>query len=95
MDLEFVRNKNWVKYIGSRNCGKGVQYDILYNAFEDYVSILELGNMLYNRITAGSENIDCSKKLYWLMDLEFVRNKNWVEYIGSRNCEKGVQYDIL
>ena len=29
--------------------------------------------MLYNRNTAGSENVDCSKKLYWLMDLEFVR----------------------
>jgi hypothetical protein len=66
-------DKNWVEYIGNRNCGKGVQYDILYNAFEDYVSTFELGNMLYNRNIAGSENVDCSKKLYWLMDLEFVR----------------------
>jgi len=69
-------DKNWVEYIGNRNCGKGVQYDILYNAFKDYVSTFKLGNMLYNRNTAGSENVDCSKKLYWLMDLEFVRNKN-------------------
>ena len=66
-------DKNWVEYIGNRNCGKGVQYDILSNAFEDYVSTFELGNMLYHRNTAGSENVDCSKKLYWLMDLEFVR----------------------
>jgi hypothetical protein len=66
-------DKNWVEYIGNRNCGKGVQYDILSNAFENYVSTFELGNMLYNRNTAGSENVDCSKKLYWLMDLEFVR----------------------
>jgi hypothetical protein len=72
-------DKNWVEYIGNRHCGKGVQYDILSNAFEDYVSTFELGNMLYHRNTAGSENVDCSKKLYWLMDLEFVRNKNWIE----------------
>ena len=66
-------DKNFATYLGNRDSGKGVQYDILKYAFEDYVSTFELGNLLYNRMTSGMENVDCSKKLYWLIDLEFVR----------------------
>lgn len=66
-------DKRFGTYLGNRNCGKGVLYDLLKFAFEDYVNTFELGNLLYNRQTAGQENIDCSKKLYWLIDLEFVR----------------------
>lgn len=66
-------DKRWATYLGNRNCGKGVEYDLLSEGLESYVSTFELGNMLYCRKTAGTENVDCSKKLYWLMDLEFVR----------------------
>lgn len=66
-------DKRWATYLGNRNCGKGVEYDLLKEGFEGYVSTFELGNILYCRKTAGMENIDCSKKLYWLIDLEFVR----------------------
>lgn len=66
-------DKRWATYLGNRNSGKGVEYDLLAAAFEGYVSTFELGNMLYSRKTAGTENVDCSKKLYWLIDLEFVR----------------------
>jgi hypothetical protein len=66
-------DKRWATYLGNRNSGKGVEYDLLKHAFQDYVSTFELGNMLYCRKTAGTENVDCSKKLYWLIDLEFVR----------------------
>jgi hypothetical protein len=66
-------DKRWATYLGNRNCGKGVEYDLLKAAFGPYVSTFELGNLLYCRKTAGIENVDCSKKLYWLMDLEFVR----------------------
>lgn len=66
-------DKRWATYLGNRNSGKGVEYDLLASAFEGYVSTFELGNMLYSRKTAGTENVDCSKKLYWLIDLEFVR----------------------
>lgn len=66
-------DKRWATYLGNRNSGKGVEYDLLATAFEGYVSTFELGNMLYSRKTAGTENVDCSKKLYWLIDLEFVR----------------------
>ena len=66
-------DKNFLLYLGNRNCGKGVQYDALKTAFEAYVDTFELGNVLYNRKTSGMENDDCSKKLYWLLDFEFVR----------------------
>jgi hypothetical protein len=66
-------DKRWSTYLGNRHCGKSLEYDILRFAFEQYVTTFELGNMLYCRRSAGMENVDCSKKLYWLMDLEFVR----------------------
>jgi hypothetical protein len=68
-----AEDKRWATYLGSRNSGKGVEYDLLKYSFEDYVQTFELGNILYSRKTAGVENVDCSKKLYWLMDLEFTR----------------------
>jgi hypothetical protein len=66
-------DKRWATYLGNRNCGKGLLYEILQSAFQGYVSTFELGNIIYSRKSAGMENLDCSKKLYWLMDLEFVR----------------------
>ena len=35
-------DKNWATYIGNRDCGKGVIYDSLVNAFEGYVKSFEL-----------------------------------------------------
>jgi len=69
----YSEDKNLATYCGNRDCGKGVQYDNLSYGFEDYVKTFELGNILYNRKTSGMENVDCSKKLYWLLDLEFAR----------------------
>jgi hypothetical protein len=66
-------DKVWSTYLGNRNCGKGINYNLLKNAFGDYVQTFELGNLLYNRKTSGFENLDCSKKLYWLFAYEFVR----------------------
>lgn len=65
-------DKRWASYMGNRNSGKGVEYDLLANAFGSYVSAFELGNLMYCRKTTGTDSID-SKKMYWLMDLEFVR----------------------
>jgi hypothetical protein len=66
-------DKRFASYLGNRNSGKGVEYDLLKYGFGDYINTFELGNILYNRHTSGQENVDCSKKLYWLIDLEFVR----------------------
>ena len=66
-------DKRFGTYLGNRNCGKGVLYDLLKFSFQDYIRTFELGNLLYCRKTAGLENVECSKKLYWLIDLEFTR----------------------
>ncbi len=66
-------DKTWGSYLGNRNCGKGVEYDLLKNGFGQYVTGFELSNLLTSKITNGSECLDASKKLYWLIDLEFVR----------------------
>lgn len=68
-----IADKRWGTYLGNRNSGKGVEYDLLKYGFCDYVKSFELSNMMYCRKTSGLENIDASKKLYWLMDLEFTR----------------------
>eukprot|EP01036_Dinobryon_divergens_P034937 gene34937-45216_t len=63
-------DKNWATYIGNRDCGKGVIYDSLVNAFEGYVKSFELSMIQYQRKTSSDET---SRKMYWLLDLEFVR----------------------
>jgi len=47
-----------------------VIYDSLVNAFESYVKSFELSMIQYQRQTESNET---SRKLYWLLDLEFVR----------------------
>jgi hypothetical protein len=65
-----IEDKNWATYLGNRNCGKGVLFDLLQRAFEKYISTFELSNLLCQRQTDISE---VSRKLYWLIDLQFVR----------------------
>ena len=64
-------DKNAATLLGNRNCGKGVVYDALKASFEDYVATFELGNILYNRKQNNTDEI--SRKLYWLIDLQFRR----------------------
>jgi hypothetical protein len=66
-----AEDKNWATYLGNRNCGKGVLYDALSCAFECYVKTFELGNILYER--NRTDLAEVSRKLYWLLDFEFVR----------------------
>lgn len=68
-----IEDKRWATYLGNRDCGKGVEYSILSSAFGPYVSQFELGNILYTRYTSGFENLESSRKLYWLLDYEHVR----------------------
>ena len=63
-------DKKYGVYIGNRNSGKGANYDNLKYGFEDYVDAFELSNVQYQRNTESGE---ASKKLYWLIDLEFKR----------------------
>jgi hypothetical protein len=63
-------DKNFATYVGNRNCGKGVVFDLIAFAFENYVRTFELGNILHERTTDTKE---ISRKLYWLLDFEFTR----------------------
>ena len=65
-----TEDKNWATYLGNRNCGKGVLYDLLKHAFEDNVKTFELDNIL---LTRNSNTEETSRKLYWLLDFEFAR----------------------
>ena len=65
-------DKNWASYLGNRDCGKGVLYDALEAAFKDYIKTFELGNIMYQRNTPPDLN-ETARKLYWLLDYEFVR----------------------
>lgn len=65
-------DKVWGSYLGNRNCGKSLEFDLEKAGFGDYVGSFELSNMLYCRKTAGIDNQD-SRRLYWTMDLEWIR----------------------
>lgn len=65
-----TKDKNFLTFVGNRNCGKGV-ISVLFNAFGDYVRALQLGNLLCERNSKESKEI--SRMLYWLLDYEFVR----------------------
>lgn len=66
-------DKRWATYMGNRNCGKGVIYDLFETAFGDYLASFELNNMLCTRQTNSFETLDASKRLYWVLPLQFAR----------------------
>lgn len=63
-------DKNFATYLGNRNCGKGLLYELSKHAFGDYVNSFEILNLMYNRQT---DTQDTSKKNYWVLPLQFVR----------------------
>lgn len=65
-------DKNFMEYVGNRNCGKGILFDNLKNAFGEYVSSFELSYFLYNRATPGTSE-PAPKLNYWYIDIQFVR----------------------
>jgi hypothetical protein len=67
-----VQDKDWATYLGRRDCGKGVLFEILQSGFgKEYVQGFELENICFVRETQKSG--DASKELYWLLALQFVR----------------------
>lgn len=65
-----TEDKNWATYVGNRNCGKGVIYELMKHACESYVGSFKIDNILVQREGNGKET---AKDLYWLMELEFMR----------------------
>lgn len=67
----YSEDKNWASYLGNRDCGKGVIYELLKNTFGDYVKTFEIGNVMYER--NRQDITEVSRKQYWMIDYEFVR----------------------
>jgi hypothetical protein len=65
-------DKNWASYLGKRDCGKGVLYDLLESSFGDYIKTFQLGNIMCQR-NSKVDNSEISRKLYWLLDYQFSR----------------------
>jgi hypothetical protein len=65
-----VEDKTWGLFIGLRNCGKGVIENFFKNTFQQYIHALSSDLFLFER--QGGAMSD-TKKLSWLMDLEFAR----------------------
>lgn len=66
-------DKRWGTYVGNRNCGKGVIFDLLANSFGEYVKPFNIENLLCTRQTESFELGEVAKKNYWLLDHEFTR----------------------
>ena len=62
-------DKNWSMFMGNRNSGKGVLDLLTKNALGNYYSSFDANNLLYER----SSGEDKAKKMYWLLDLQFIR----------------------
>ena len=63
-------DKNFATYIGNRDCGKGILYEI-FKAFGDYLQPLVLDNILCSR--NSQKEPKRSVDMFWLLDLEFCR----------------------
>jgi hypothetical protein len=63
-------DKNWATLLANRDSGKGVLFDLLEAGFDGYVKPFELGNIL---VLKPNETEEMSRKMYWLLDYEFVR----------------------
>jgi hypothetical protein len=66
----YVEDKIWGLFIGRRNCGKGVIEHFFKSAFQRYIGTLSSDLFMFER--HGSA-INDTKKLSWLMELEFAR----------------------
>lgn len=63
-----VEDKYWVFQLGQRNSGKGVETELLLNAFGDYVKPFDTSCLLYNKNKSHD-----AKNLSWLYDKMFCR----------------------
>jgi hypothetical protein len=67
-----IEDKHWGKYIGNRNCGKGVFEVLLRNALGNYYASADAGNFLVNsnRQLKGEQ---VEKQMAFALDFMFAR----------------------
>jgi hypothetical protein len=63
-------DKHWGRYMGNRDCGKGVFGELNQTALEKYVTTIEAGHFLSESRTGDG---DQAKKNSWMVPLQFVR----------------------
>lgn len=63
-------DKVWYMYIGSRNSGKGVETELMKNAFGGYVSMFDSSCLIYSKEGKGK---DPAKELGWLVEKRNAR----------------------
>lgn len=62
------QDKDWLLWLGSRNCGKGVIAEALKTALENYFTNLPSSCLLYHRQMSSD-----TKNQSWLIDLQYPR----------------------
>lgn len=66
----FCLDKNLANYMGNRDCGKGVIYELL-KAYEAYVGPFDINNLLCSR--QSKDGREPERERAWLVSLEFIR----------------------
>ena len=64
-------DKNFMSYMGNRDCGKGILYALFEWAFKGYIGSFNLENITCKR--ESNKSSDLAKENAWLLPLEFVR----------------------
>ena len=66
----YYKDKDWGKFIGNRNCGKGVLCQYLQHTLQSYVGTISGDKLLYERQSTKEKD---TKENAWLIDFEFKR----------------------
>lgn len=66
----YYKDKDWGKFIGNRNCGKGVLCQYLQHILQSYVGTISGDKLLYERNSTREKD---TKENAWMIDFEFKR----------------------
>jgi len=66
-----AEDKNFMSYMGNRNCGKGILFSTLYYAFQNYIASFSLDNFTCRR--ESNKSSDIAKENAHLIPFEYAR----------------------
>jgi hypothetical protein len=87
-----IEDKNWASLLANRNCGKGVLFELLKGAFEDYIQTIAVSLILTN--PNKSCEIDDARSRYWMIDYEYTRIA-YAQEIPDQNKDQVVRTDFI
>jgi len=62
---EFIEDKDWGLWIGSRNCGKGCINTLLFTGFNDYITSIPSSCILCSRVSSTDIKLYSSRRTFW------------------------------